>query len=42
MLDSPNELFAAALKYLGYSANDTDEKHWKEAADVIEKGNQTK
>jgi len=37
VLDSPNELFAAALKYLGYSANDTDEKHWKEAADVIKK-----
>lgn len=37
VLDSANELFAAALKYLGYSANDTDEKHWKEAADVIRK-----
>ena len=37
VLDSPNELFAAALKYLGYSANDTDEKHWKEAADLIKK-----
>src|SRR6266568_2277264 len=37
VLDSANELFAAALKYLGYSANDTDEKHWKEAADVIKK-----
>ncbi|MCC7328223.1 MAG: spermidine/putrescine ABC transporter substrate-binding protein [Burkholderiales bacterium] len=37
VLDSPNELFAAALKYLGYSANDTDEKHWKEAADVIKR-----
>ena len=35
VLDSPNELFAAALKYLGYSVNDTDEKHWKEAADLI-------
>jgi spermidine/putrescine transport system substrate-binding protein len=31
VLDSSNELFAAALKYLGYSANDTDEKHLKEA-----------
>jgi spermidine/putrescine transport system substrate-binding protein len=29
VLDSSSELFAAALKYLGYSANDTDEKHWK-------------
>ena len=37
VLDSPDELLAAALKYLGYSANDTDEKHWKEAADVIKK-----
>jgi spermidine/putrescine transport system substrate-binding protein len=37
VLDSANELFAAALKYLGYSANDVDEKHWKEAADVIKK-----
>ncbi|MFO1315129.1 MAG: spermidine/putrescine ABC transporter substrate-binding protein [Burkholderiales bacterium] len=37
VLDSPNELFAAALIYLGYSANDTDEKHWKEAADLIRK-----
>jgi spermidine/putrescine transport system substrate-binding protein len=37
VLDSPNELFAAALIYLGYSANDTDEKHWKEAADLIKK-----
>jgi len=37
VLDSSNELFAAALKYLGYSANDSDEKHLKEAADVIKK-----
>src|SRR6185369_11579201 len=37
VLDSPDELFAAALKYLGYSANDTDEKHWKEVVDVIKK-----
>ncbi len=37
VLDSSNELFAAALKYLGYSANDTDEKHLKEAVDVIKK-----
>jgi spermidine/putrescine transport system substrate-binding protein len=26
---------AAALKYLGYSVNDTDERHWQEAADLI-------
>ncbi|HSC99711.1 MAG TPA: spermidine/putrescine ABC transporter substrate-binding protein, partial [Casimicrobiaceae bacterium] len=32
VLDSANELFAAALKYLGYSANDVDPKHWDEAA----------
>jgi spermidine/putrescine transport system substrate-binding protein len=37
VLDSSSELFAAALKYLGYSANDVDEKHWKEAADLIKK-----
>ncbi len=37
VLDSSNELFAAALKYLGYSANDVDEAHWKQAADVIKK-----
>lgn len=35
VLDSANELMAAALKYLGYSANDTDEKHWQEAKNVI-------
>jgi len=37
VLDSSNELFAAALKYLGYSANDTDPKHWEEAAATIKK-----
>jgi spermidine/putrescine transport system substrate-binding protein len=37
VLDSANELFAAALKYLGYSANDTDPKHWDEAAAAIKK-----
>lgn len=37
VLDSANELMAAALKYLGYSANDTDEKHWQEAKAVIMK-----
>jgi spermidine/putrescine transport system substrate-binding protein len=37
VLDSSSELFAAAFKYLGYSANDTDEKHWKEAADLIKR-----
>jgi spermidine/putrescine transport system substrate-binding protein len=37
VLDSANELFAAALKYLGYSANDVDEAHWKQAADTIKK-----
>ena len=35
VLDDENELFAAALKYLGYSVNDTDEKHLKEAQAVI-------
>ena len=37
VLDSANELFAAALKYLGYSANDVDPKHWDEAVAVIKK-----
>jgi spermidine/putrescine transport system substrate-binding protein len=35
VLDSANELMGAALKYLGYSANDTDEKHWQEAKNVV-------
>jgi spermidine/putrescine transport system substrate-binding protein len=35
VLDSQRELIAAALKYLGYSANDTNEKHWDEARDLI-------
>jgi spermidine/putrescine transport system substrate-binding protein len=37
VLDSSSELFAAALKYLGYSANDVDPKHWDEAAAVMKK-----
>ena len=37
VLDSANELFAAALKYKGYSANDVDPKHWDEAVEVIKK-----
>jgi spermidine/putrescine transport system substrate-binding protein len=37
VLDSSSELFAAAFKYLGYSANDTDPKHWDEAAALIKK-----
>jgi len=37
VLDSANELFAAALKYLGYSANDVDPRHWDEAAALIKK-----
>jgi len=37
VLDSANELIAAALKYLGYSANDLDEQHWAQARDVIMK-----
>jgi len=35
VLDSQRELMAAALKYLGYSANDTAEEHWKQARDLI-------
>ena len=37
VLDSSSELFAAALKYLGYSANDVDPKHWDQAAALIKK-----
>lgn len=35
VLDSQRELLAAALKYLGYSVNDVDEVHWKQARDLI-------
>ena len=35
VLDSQRELLAAALKYLGYGVNDTDEAHWKQARDLI-------
>ena len=35
VLDSQSELMAAALKYLGYSVNDRDPKHWQQAKDVI-------
>jgi spermidine/putrescine transport system substrate-binding protein len=35
VLDSQRELMSAALKYLGYSVNDTDEPHWKQARDLI-------
>jgi spermidine/putrescine transport system substrate-binding protein len=37
VLDSANELFAAALIYLGYSGNDVDPKHWDEAVKLIKK-----
>ena len=35
VLDSQRELMAAALKYLGYSANDADEDHWQQAKELI-------
>ncbi len=35
VLDSQRELFAAALIYLGYSANETEEAKLKEARDLI-------
>lgn len=35
VLDSQRELLAAALIYLGYSANDTDAAHWQEAKQLI-------
>ena len=37
VLDDPVEVMAAAMKYLGYSANDTDEKKLQQAAEVIKK-----
>jgi len=35
VLDSQRELMAAALRYLGFSMNDVDEGHWKQARDLI-------
>ncbi len=35
VLDSPDELTAAALKYLGYSVNDRDPQHLQQAKQVI-------
>ncbi|HET7846921.1 MAG TPA: spermidine/putrescine ABC transporter substrate-binding protein [Acidimicrobiia bacterium] len=35
VLNDPRETMGAALKYLGYSLNDTDLAHLQEAADVI-------
>lgn len=35
VLDSPRELMAAALLYLGYSATDQDEQHWQAAKALI-------
>jgi spermidine/putrescine transport system substrate-binding protein len=35
VLDSQRELFAAALKYLGYSANETGEARLRQARDLI-------
>lgn len=35
VLDSPRELMAAALLYLGYAANDQDEVHWNQAKELI-------
>lgn len=35
VMDDAEELFGAALKYLGYSVNDRDEKHLREAQKVI-------
>ncbi len=35
VLDSQRELMAAALQYLGYSANDQNELHWNQARDLI-------
>ncbi len=35
VLDSQRELMAAAMLYLGYDVNDTDEAKWRQARDVI-------
>lgn len=35
VLDSQRELMAAAMKYLGYSINDSDERKWQQARDLI-------
>jgi len=35
VLDSQRELMAAAMRYLGYSVNDTDAAKWKRARDLI-------
>jgi spermidine/putrescine transport system substrate-binding protein len=35
VLDSQSELIAAALKYLGYSVNDRDPKHWEQAKQTV-------
>ncbi|MGH8914140.1 MAG: polyamine ABC transporter substrate-binding protein [Acidimicrobiia bacterium] len=35
VLDDPREAMGAALKYLGYSLNDTELEHLQEASDVI-------
>jgi spermidine/putrescine transport system substrate-binding protein len=37
VMDDTDELFGAALKYLGYSVNDTDENHLRQAQEVIMK-----
>ncbi|HWL49904.1 MAG TPA: spermidine/putrescine ABC transporter substrate-binding protein [Acidimicrobiia bacterium] len=38
VLNDPREAMGAALKYLGYSLNDTDLAHLQEASDVISAG----
>jgi spermidine/putrescine-binding protein len=38
VLNDPREAMGAALKYLGYSLNDTDLEHLQEAADTISAG----
>lgn len=35
VLDSPRELMAAALLYLGYAADNQDETHWNQAKELI-------
>lgn len=41
LLNDARETIGAALKFLGYSLNDTDESHLQEAADVVAAANVT-
>ena len=40
LLDDPREVMGAALKYLGYSLNETDDEKLQEAADLVQAASQ--